>query len=370
MPAAPASSAPALASPSKSRWVEHPRHAGPTGVNDCCLFFGDSFVGCFTLLPSKHNFVLKKFKGATAKGLTRATNENRQTVLSTVKRLYEKRACRPVNQAVFVFGNVDVHMSYYYCRYHKKKAIDFEEIACAYVSFVASVPHTQHKTVVGVFPSSWQAKHVRHALAVYRAILDEDKALIPDGDCLLSERQKRVLQFNRVLKRECAKHPSITYVDVYQELVDPATQQVRPRFLDESLYNVHFIWETTLLLWLDKFKWLEHHLPKTFREGLMKSLDTYRRSKGEELKEKAAERAAERESVKQLLKSAREGMLTREMFEDLGIETDTWSDDDFRDIQQTVALESGLRTAAMLQACVNTVVPPIEGADEPMPDRD
>ena len=91
---------------------------------------------------------------------------------------------------------------------------------------------------------------------------------------------------------------------------------------------------------------------------------------GEELKEKAAERAAERESVRQLLKSAREGMLTREMFEHVGIETDTWSDDDFREIQQTVALESGLRTAAMLQACVNTVVPPVEGADEPMPDRD
>ena len=91
---------------------------------------------------------------------------------------------------------------------------------------------------------------------------------------------------------------------------------------------------------------------------------------GEELKEKAAERAAERESVKQLLKSAREGMLTREMFEHLGIETDTWSDDDFLNIQRKVALESGLRTAVTLQACVNTVVPPIEGADEFMPDRD
>ena len=91
---------------------------GPTGANDCCLFFGDSFVGCFSLLPPKPNLILKKFKGATAKGLTRDTNENRQFVLGTVARLYEKRARRPVNQAVFVFGNVDVHMSYYYCRCH------------------------------------------------------------------------------------------------------------------------------------------------------------------------------------------------------------------------------------------------------------
>ena len=74
-------------------------------------------MGCFTLLPTKPNIVLKKFKGATAKGLTRDTNENRQTILSSVARLYEKRARRRVNQAVFVFGNVDVHMSYYYCRY-------------------------------------------------------------------------------------------------------------------------------------------------------------------------------------------------------------------------------------------------------------
>ena len=55
--------------------------------------------------------------------------------------------------------------------------------------------------------------------------------------------------------------------------------KVRPRFLDESLYNVHFIWETTLLLWLDKFKWLVHHVPRTFRDSLTKSLDDYRRSK-------------------------------------------------------------------------------------------
>ena len=69
---------------------------------------------------------------------------------------------------------------------------------------------------------------MRQALAVYRAILDEDKPLIPDHDCLLAERQKRVLEFNSVLKQECAKHASVTYTDVYDKLVDPDTQQVHP----------------------------------------------------------------------------------------------------------------------------------------------
>ena len=62
-------------------------------------------------------------------------------------------------------------------------------------------------------------------------------------------------------------------------------------------------------------------------------------------------------------------MLTRDMFEDLGIETDTWSDDEWKKIQSAVALDSTLRTAAMVQSCINTIVPPDEDAVERIPKR-
>ena len=73
--------------------------------------------------------------------------------------------------------------------------------------------------------------------------------------------------------------------------------------------------------------------------------------------------------MKQLLKCAREAVLTRDMFEDLGIETDTWSDDEWKKIQSAVALDSTLRTAAMVQSCINTIVPPDEDAVERIPKR-
>ena len=77
------------------------------------LFFGDSFVRIFTLIGNPEIGV-KAFKGATAKGLTKEKNENRQEIIETL-------GARPGTQcAIFVFGNVDVHMSYYYCKHGKE----------------------------------------------------------------------------------------------------------------------------------------------------------------------------------------------------------------------------------------------------------
>ena len=78
------------------------------------LFFGDSFVRLFGLV--KHREVrLQAFKGASAKGLTRETNENREQIEKVM-------AVHPAAQmAVFVFGNVDVHLSWFWCKYYKAR---------------------------------------------------------------------------------------------------------------------------------------------------------------------------------------------------------------------------------------------------------
>ena len=41
------------------------------------LAAGDSFIGIFSLFTKDVNLDIRKFKGATAKGLTKAQNENR-----------------------------------------------------------------------------------------------------------------------------------------------------------------------------------------------------------------------------------------------------------------------------------------------------
>ena len=70
------------------------------------LFFGDSFARIFTLV-NHPDVGVKAFKGATAKGLTKELNENRLDIHRALTSRPDTKA------AVFVFGNVDVHMSHY-----------------------------------------------------------------------------------------------------------------------------------------------------------------------------------------------------------------------------------------------------------------
>lgn len=92
---------------------ERPRDIRPSAAQ--YLFFGDSFVRLFGLV--KHRELrLQAFKGASAKGLTRESNENREQIERVM-------AVHPAAQmAVFVFGNVDVHLSWFWCKYYKARA--------------------------------------------------------------------------------------------------------------------------------------------------------------------------------------------------------------------------------------------------------
>ena len=125
-PAAPADGAAAAsrAEPGPSRGERLPE-AG-------YLIFGDSFSRIFSLV--RHAEIgIKPYKGGSAKGLTKPGNTNREDIAKTL-------AQRPgTHTAVFVFGSVDVHMSYYYCKYGREppEEIDLEAIARAYVAFVA-----------------------------------------------------------------------------------------------------------------------------------------------------------------------------------------------------------------------------------------
>ena len=196
--AAPVSTAPARASLDRSE-VRAPRHSsentgGPYGGRHQrpsyhersapvkYLLFGDSFVRLFGLV--KHREIkLQAFKGSSAKGLTREGNENRDAIERTLAENPQaeltltptQRAAfcpstqpsthPPIHQpirpspqaelALFVFGNVDVHLSWFWCKYYKKSAIDLDTIAEGYVEYVAALPgwQKQRRMIVGVYPS-------------------------------------------------------------------------------------------------------------------------------------------------------------------------------------------------------------------------
>ena len=201
------------------------------------LFFGDSFSRIFTLVNHPQIYI-KAYKGASAKGLTKPKNENRIDILETLENKPGTKA------AIFVFGNVDVHMSYWFCKHGRDppEEPDFEAIAAQYVSFIASLPGAFERVVIGVYPSSLlEAESVPTSITAYGVLTEEQAATIDVADCTLQKRQGRVRAFNAALRRACEARTSVaaplTYLDVFDELVEPDTLRMKGDYLDISVMN-------------------------------------------------------------------------------------------------------------------------------------
>ena len=233
-------------------------------------FFGDSFVRLFGLV--RHPEIqVQAFKGATCRGLGKQGNENREEIVRRLKP--ETRA------AIFVFGNVDVHFSYYYSLHGKPvpQRIDFEGIARDYVEFIAGLPGGAglRRGVVAAYPSSLVDDDKVPASVIAYGILSEEQAKgIDPEDCKLQARQGRVREFNRHLERFCGER-GVEYHDLFDELVDAESLVLKPEYLDISDLNIHVIWETTLLLWLQRLPFLKARTKPGFEAQLQASLSKY-----------------------------------------------------------------------------------------------
>ena len=242
------------------------QRAGPKAA-----FFGDSFVRLFGLIDEP-TIKVRGFKGGSAKGLGREDNENRNVITSAVERMGSN-----VERLVFVFGSVDVHLSFYYMKYVKGADIDLDDIAESYVDFVAGLPSDPSviKTVVGVYFSPLEDADVGPSLHSYGSLTEEQAALVSESDdAKLKNRQERVMFFNKILKKQCEER-NIEYCDINEEMTDPETLVIKESFKDISNHNIHLVWETTLLLWLDKWEWLRAMAPPDFASGLQSTLEDY-----------------------------------------------------------------------------------------------
>lgn len=231
-------------------------------------FFGDSFVRLFGLVEHP-SINVRAFKGASAKGLGRSENENSHHIAQYLDQQPHLERC------IFSFGNVDVHMSFYYKTYVLNEVIALDEIAKTYVEFVASLPTKAKRTIVGVYPSPLEDTDVAESLLKYGSIQEDQKETVAASDDVkLRVRQERVKSFNYVLAQECQKH-GIQYVDLMNEIMDNSTLKIREAYRDVSDQNVHVVWETTILLWLEKFPWLKRLAPPTFQARLNRTLKEY-----------------------------------------------------------------------------------------------
>lgn len=250
-------------------------------------FFGDSFVRLFGLIEHP-NLEVHGMKGASAKGLGREGNENR----STMENYLAKHA--DVKRLVCSFGSVDVHLSYYYKKYVLQEGeLDFKAIAYAYVDFIASLSRDNlHITIVGIYLSTLDDAVVGASLVSYGSLTEEFVDTVTQSeDAKLAHRQARVLAFNQALKERCeyyqqewgqdAEHGGriLDYKDLVPQMTKPNTSpdnlQLADAYKDVSDHNIHIVWETTLLLWMQEWKWLEAMAQPNLHDQLQKTLKEY-----------------------------------------------------------------------------------------------
>mmetsp|Transcript_19364 Transcript_19364/g.39148 ORF Transcript_19364/g.39148 Transcript_19364/m.39148 type:complete len:420 (-) Transcript_19364:63-1322(-) len=241
-------------------------------------FFGDSFVRLFGLIE-RPDVMVRGFKGASAKGLGREGNENRDTIRNFV----DGPTGKHLERLVFVFGSVDVHLSFYYTKYVKGQDIDLDDIAEKYVDFVADLSTADSsvkKTIVGVYFSPLADADVGPSLASYGSLTEEQAALVSGShDAELRNRQERVLAFNNAVRKRCEERGCVQYEDINDVMTDSETYEIKDAYKDVSNHNIHIVWETTLLLWLDRWSWLKDLTPPGFSEGLQRTLETYLKTK-------------------------------------------------------------------------------------------
>ena len=132
------------------------------------LAAGDSFIGIFSLFKKEANIDINKLKGATAKGLSKPSNENRLMLIELASRQPKKYDC-----CIFSFGQVDVNHSFYYNVIGRKQELDifeyYENIADNYVDFIMSldIPLT---IVCAVYPSPLATSEVPRELMTYNIL--------------------------------------------------------------------------------------------------------------------------------------------------------------------------------------------------------
>ncbi len=231
--------------------------------------FGDSFIGPLMLIKD-NNLKIRRFSGATMRGLLKQNNPNRQFILNT----FEKK--NDIDCAIFSFGQVDLLFSYYYKKYVKQEKFMMKLYIKQYVEFVNSLSCDKcTKVIIGLYPLTIKDEYVFDVLLKY-GILTQDQI-----DKIDNKEKKRVSKykfrndlhnkFNKYLKHYCQEY-NVRYLDFEDKLLNEDNVLDR-KFLDpHSNTNVHLLWEPLIYIILSK---MPCHIKKLFKLDLKKSYEEY-----------------------------------------------------------------------------------------------
>jgi hypothetical protein len=212
--------------------------------------FGDSFIGMFTLVNKCKVF---KYKGATAKGLTKAKSQVLEKIQGIIGSLntYTRRN----NCFLFQFGSVDIHHSYFY-KILTDPAFNADDIpgfidpiVQGYVKAIASLDCAK-KIILAPHYSPIDAKYVMRSLLSYGII---DKTQVRDiAPYVTREWRTKVVDYFCDQLRQLAPSLGMPVIDLRHLIAEKGV--LHEHYITPSKRNIHIMWEPLLLIYLEYLK--------------------------------------------------------------------------------------------------------------------
>lgn len=215
------------------------------------LVFGDSFIGYLSLIK---DFYVTKYSGKTLRGLSKENSPILKNIINVVKRNKKSK------NIIFNFGNVDLHLSFYYDSFIKDTSeSDPEKLLSSwkdkmkegiekYVSIVNSFKN-KNVAILALMPSVLKEENVRFSLEKYIDFpekMSDEKEKTFKKLTSISERHKRLIFINDEIEKQTKKYENVRYVNINHILLNK-NKTVKKKFIDVSKLNIHLSWEPILL---------------------------------------------------------------------------------------------------------------------------
>jgi hypothetical protein len=208
--------------------------------------FGDSFSRVFTLFKDSRMQVFS-YKGATLKGITKNTNDNRLAIERAIKKN------KNITHAVFSFGQVDLNLSFYYDIVKNNGIIPnggcahYSEYIKQYIGWVSNIPGRFRRIIIVPYPSPLDADHTLNSLINYGSLTKEEVQIYHaqlefcTNDIV---RSTRYFEFIHNLQKNCIKFnfsDNLIFVNLNKYILNE-NLLIKNEFCDVSEFNMHLRW--------------------------------------------------------------------------------------------------------------------------------
>lgn len=246
--------------------------------NKKILMFGDSFIRFFTLYKS-NNIKIYSFSGKTMKGISKQGDNDKKKMLNIINRN------KDTDFIFFNFGQVDLHLSYYFKTYYKNETFDYEDIVIKYVKFINSIKTNSDKIIIDIYQSTLNNDYVIKSLYKYldKKYVDkivQNKKL--QEDIKFNNRNKRFKKINKLLKKYC-KIYNVKLIS-FNKLILNNNNKINKMFIDFDKKNIHIRWEPFIKMLDEKNIMKKYGFKSSYLKDLKESEKKYIKEKEDLLK--------------------------------------------------------------------------------------